>query len=89
LGSGNENLSGNPLGLTFFTTSAVFFIEISYVVTGALLGVQTGSFGQILITLIGISIWSLVVTPILLPLFSRIHAFAFNTRSAIEPTLAP
>lgn len=83
LGSGNENLSGNPLGLTFFTTSAVFFIEISYVVTGALLGVQTGSFGQILITLVGISIWSLVVTPILLPLFSRIHAFAFNTRSAI------
>ena len=83
LGSGNENLSGNPLGLTFFTTSAVFFIEISYVVTGALLGVQTGSSGQILITLVGISIWSLVVTPILLPLFSRIHAFAFNTRSAI------
>ena len=83
LGSGNESLSGNPLGLTFFTTSAVFFIEIAYLVTGALLGVQTGSFGQILITLFGLSIWTLVVTPILLPLFSRLHAFAFNTRSAI------
>ena len=83
LGSGKESLSGNPLGLTFFATSAVLFIEITYLVTGALLGVQTGSFGQILITLFGISIWSLVVTPILLPLFSRLHAFTFNTRSAI------
>ena len=83
LGSGNESLSGNPLGLTFFITSAVFFIEIAYLVTGALLGVQSGSFGQILITLFGISIWTLVITPILLPLFSRLHAFAFNTRSAI------
>jgi len=83
LGSGNEGLSGNPLGLTFFITSAVFFIEIAYLVTGALLGVQSGSFGQILITLFGISIWTLVITPILLPLFSRLHAFAFNTRSAI------
>jgi len=83
LGSGNESLSGNPLGLTFFTTSAIFFTEIAYIVTGALLGVQTGSFGQILITLFGISIWSLVITPILLPLFSRLHTFTFNTRSAI------
>jgi len=83
LGSGNESLSGNPLGLTFFITSTVFFIEIAYLVTGALLGVQSGSFGQILITLFGISIWTLVITPILLPLFSRLHAFAFNTRSAI------
>ena len=83
LGSGNESLSGNPLGLTFFITSAIFFIEIAYLLTGALLGIQSGSFGQILITLFGISIWSLVVTPILLPLFSRLHAFAFNTRSAI------
>lgn len=83
LGFGNENLSGNPLGLTFFATSAVFFVEIAYVITGALLGVQTGSFEQILITLFGISIWSLVVTPIFLPIFSRLHAFVFNTRSAI------
>ena len=83
LGSGNESLSGNPLGLTFFITSAVFFIEIAYLLTGALLGIQSGSFGQILITLFGISIWTLVITPILLPLFSRLHAFAFNTRSAI------
>ena len=83
LGSGNESLSGNPLGLTFFITSAIFSIEIAYLLTGALLGIQSGSFGQILITLFGISIWTLVITPILLPLFSRLHAFAFNTRSAI------
>ena len=82
-GSGNESLYGNPLGFTLFTTIAVFFIELAYVVTGALLGVQSGSFAQILITICGISLWSLVSTPIFLPVFSRLHALVFNTRSAI------
>ncbi|CAB4713565.1 unannotated protein [freshwater metagenome] len=83
LGSGNEILAGNPLGFTFFTAAATFFIEIAYVVTGALLGVQAGSFGQVLITLLGISLWTLVVTPILLPIFSRLHELIFNTRSPL------
>lgn len=82
-GSGNESLQSNPLGFTVFTTSSVFFVELSYVVTGALLGVQSGSFEQTMITILGISLWSLVATPIFLPLFSRLHALAFNTRSAI------
>jgi len=76
-------LYGNPLGFTLFTTSAVFFVELAYVITGALLGVQSGSFAQILITIFGMSLWSLVATPIFLPVFSRLHALAFNTRSAI------
>jgi len=83
LGSGNDSLSGNPLGFTFLTTSAVFFVELAFVATGALLGVGSGSFGQILITIIGISIWSLVVTPIFLPLFSHLHSITFNSRSVI------
>ncbi|MDA2963021.1 MAG: rod shape-determining protein MreD [Actinomycetota bacterium] len=83
LGSGNESLSSNPLGFTFLTTVTIFFVELFYVITGALLGVASGDSEQVLITLVGIFIWSLVVTPIVLPLFSRLHAFTFNTRSAI------
>ena len=83
LGSGNESLSGNPLGFTFLTMSAVFFVELSYVVTSALLGVQAGSFGQVIITLVGVTIWSLVATPIFLPLFSYAHSLTFSTRSTI------
>lgn len=83
LGSGNESLSGNPLGFTFLTMSAVFFVELSFVATSALLGVATGGFGQVLITLLGVSMWSLVATPIFLPLFSYLHALTFNTRSVL------
>ena len=83
VGSGNDSLSGNPLGVVFFITSGVFIVEILYIVSSALLGVQTGRFEQVLITLIGISLWTLVVTPIILPIFSRLHGLAFDTRSAI------
>ena len=82
-GSGNESLSGSPLGFTFFTTTAVFLVECAYVFTGILFGLQVGNFGQILTTIVGISLWSLVVTPIVLPIFSRLHAFTFDTRSMI------
>lgn len=83
LGSGSESLSGNPLGFTFLTTSAIFFIEIAYVLTAALLGVTVGGFTQSLITLVGVTIWSLLVTPLVLPIFSRLHAFTFDTRSVL------
>lgn len=82
-GSGNESLSGSPLGFTFFTTVAVLLVEFAYVFTGLLFGLQIGNFGQIAITIFGISTWSLVVTPIVLPIFSRLHAFTFDTRSMI------
>jgi hypothetical protein len=82
-GSGNESLSGSPLGFTFFTTTAVFLVECAYAFTGILFGLQVGNFGQIMTTIVGISLWSLVVTPIVLPIFSRLHAFTFDTRSMI------
>ena len=80
LGSGNEIMASHPLGFTFFTALAVLAVEFAYVVTGALLGVASGSFGQVLITIGGVFIWTLAVTPILLPIFSRLHAFTFDTR---------
>lgn len=82
-GSGNEGMSGSPIGSIFLITTTVFLIEVAYLVTGALLGVQTGGVGHASITIAGITIWSLVTTPILLPVFSRLHALIFNARSAI------
>ena len=83
LGSGNESFSGNPLGFTFLVASAVFFVELSFVATGVLLGVASGSFIQVLITSVGVSIWSLVVTPIFLPLISFLHQVTFNKRTVL------
>ncbi|MDP1850947.1 MAG: hypothetical protein Q8K48_00845 [Candidatus Planktophila sp.] len=82
-GSGNDGLSGSPLGFTFFTTTAVLLVECAYVFTALLFGLQFGNFGQIAITIFGISTWSLVITPIVLPIFSRLHAVTFDTRSKI------
>ena len=70
-------------GIVFFVVVANFFVEIAYLVTGALLGVATGSFGQIVLTLFGMSIWALLVSPIMLPLFTRLHGLIFDSRSAL------
>ena len=60
-----------------------FSLILIFSLSWALLGVTVGGFTQILITLIGITIWSLLVTPLVLPIFSRLHAFTFNTRSVL------
>jgi hypothetical protein len=58
-------------------------VEIAFVATGALLGVSAGSFIQILITLFGMTIWALLISPIVLPVFSRLHALVFDSRSTL------
>lgn len=82
-GSGNDSFASNPLGVTFLVAFVVFLVELAYVASGALLGVQTGEISQTAITLIGMSLWTLAVTPFSLPVFSRLHALAFDKRSAI------
>lgn len=83
IGYGDDNVHANALGIVFFVVVANFFVEVAYLISGALLGVATGSFGQILITLFGMSIWSLLVAPMMLPIFTRLHGLIFDSRSAI------
>jgi hypothetical protein len=83
LGYGDGNINGNPLGIIFFVVLASIAAEIFFLVSGVLLGVATGSFGQILLTLLGNSIWTLVVTPIVMPIFTYFHNLVFETRSSI------
>ena len=81
LGYGDGNINGNPVGVVFFVVSANLAAEVLFIASGALLGVTTGSFGQVLITLLGNSAWTLVITPIVLPLFSYLHNMVFETRA--------
>jgi len=67
----------------FFVVIANFFVEIAYLISGALLGVPIGSLGQIVITLFGMSIWALLVSPIMLPIFTRLHSLIFDSRSSL------
>jgi uncharacterized membrane protein len=83
IGYGDDNVRANATGIIFFVVLANLAVEIAYVATGALLGVALGSFIQILITLFGMSLWALLVSPILLPVFSRLHALIFDSRSTL------
>ena len=73
----------NPLGVVFIVIAANFAAQVLFLASGALLGVQIGALGQILITLVGTSIWTLVFTPMVLPLFSKLHEFIFDTRASL------
>jgi rod shape-determining protein MreD len=83
MGYGDDNVHANAIGIVFFVVVANLVVEIAYVTTSALLGVSSGSIGQVLITLIGMTIWALLISPILLPVFTRLHAMIFNSRSAL------
>jgi rod shape-determining protein MreD len=83
LGYGDGNINGNPIGVIFFVVTANLGAEICFLISGILLGVATGSFSQILLTLVGNSIWTIVITPIVLPVFSYLHNLVFETRSSL------
>ena len=83
LGFGDDKARGNPITIVFLVLFGVFVSEVAFLFSGALLGVNLGSFGQILLTLIGMSMWTLLITPFTLPIFSRMHAFTFDTGSRI------
>jgi len=83
LGYGDGNINGNPIGVIFFVVTANLGAEICFLISGILLGVATGSFSQILLTLVGNSIWTIVITPIVLPVFSFLHNLVFETRSSL------
>jgi len=83
LSYGDGNINGNPVGVVFFVVIANLSTGLLFLASSALLGVTTGGFGQILLTLLGNSIWTLALTPIVLPAFSFLHNFVFETRSVL------
>jgi uncharacterized membrane protein len=80
---GDENMRGNPLSLILMITLAQVIVLFSYVVTGFLLGNVATSFSQTLITLLGSGIWTLVITPLMLPVVVWLHDLAFDSRMRI------
>lgn len=82
LSYGDGHIGGNPIGIIFFVVSANISAEICFLVTSFLLGGATGSFGEILLTLAGNSIWTIVITPIVLPVFLFLHNLIFESRAS-------
>ena len=80
---GDENMRGNPLSLIFMVSLAQVIVLFSYLVTGFLLGNSATSFAQSAITIVGSGLWTLVVTPLMLPAVAWLHDLAFDSRMRI------
>jgi rod shape-determining protein MreD len=83
LSYGDDHVRANPLNIVFLVVGGVVASQVAYVLMGLLLGQEIGSISQVLFVCAGTAFWSAVLTPLLLPLISRLHALVFGTASRI------
>lgn len=83
LGYGDDNFRASPISLIFIVSLGVFLSRVAHAVLSAMLGSDIGSPVQALLSLIGSSLWTIAVVPLLMPLVTRLHASIFETRSRI------
>ncbi|CAN2210009.1 shape_MreD, rod shape-determining protein MreD [Candidatus Nanopelagicaceae bacterium] len=83
LSYGDDHVRANPLNIVFLVVVGVVGAQLAFALFGLLLGQQLGSLTQVLFLCLGTAFWSAVVTPLLLPIISRLHALVFGTASRI------
>ena len=83
LSYGDDHVRANPLNIVFLVAVGVIGAQIAYAIFGLLLGQELGSVVQVLFICLGTAFWSAIVTPLLLPIISRLHALVFGTASRI------
>jgi rod shape-determining protein MreD len=83
LSYGDDHVRANPLNIVFLVIGGVIGAQLAFALFGLLLGQQLGSALQVLFVCAGTAFWSGVVTPLLLPVISRLHAITFGTASRI------
>jgi rod shape-determining protein MreD len=83
LGFGNDNVRGNPITNVFLVSAASVLTLVAYVITGFLLGESVGSFSRVLITIFSNGVWALLITPLILPVVTRLHRLLFGKQAHI------
>jgi len=83
LSYGDDHVRANPLNIVFLVAIGVVGAQIAYAIFGLLLGQELGSILRVLFICLGTAFWSAIVTPLLLPIISRLHALVFGTASRI------
>lgn len=83
LSYGDDHVRANPLNIVFLVAVGVIGAQVAYAIFGLLLGQELGSIVQVLFICLGTAFWSAIVTPLLLPIISRLHALVFGTASRI------
>jgi rod shape-determining protein MreD len=83
LSYGDDHVRANPLNIVFLVVAGVVGAQIAFALFGLLLGQELGSVLQVLFICLGTAFWSAIITPLLLPIISRLHALVFGTVSRI------
>lgn len=83
LSYGDDHVRANPLNIVFLVVAGVALSQIAFALLALLLGVSLGDWKQVLYICLGTAFWSAIVTPLILPLISRLHALVFGTASRI------
>lgn len=83
LGYGDDNFRGNPISLVFTVAAGVVITRSIYLILGLLLGGEIGTTWSVISSLLFSAFWSAALTPLLLPLVSRIHEALFDVKSRI------
>lgn len=83
LSYGDDHVRANPLNIVFLVALGVVGAQIAFAIFGLLLGQELGNVLQIFFICLGTAFWSAIVTPLLLPIISRLHALVFGTVSRI------
>jgi rod shape-determining protein MreD len=81
LGYGDDNFFGGAIGVVSTVVLGNLLVELMFLISAPLLGVSIGSFTQIISTLFGTSIWTLFLTPIVLPIFAKLYKIIFQAGS--------
>ncbi len=83
LSYGDDHVRANPLNIVFLVAAGVVGAQIAFLIFGLLLGQELGSVMHVIFICLGTAFWSAIVTPLLLPIISRLHALVFGTASRI------
>jgi rod shape-determining protein MreD len=83
LSYGDDHARANPLNIVFLVVVGVVGAQIAFALLGLLLGQALGNMVQVLLICLGTAFWSAIVTPLILPIISRLHALVFGTASRI------
>ena len=78
-GASDEAALANPFGLVTMVATTVVLAQLFYLMAGLLFGLNFGSWLQMLRTLVGIGLWSGIVTPIILPFIKRVKAILYTS----------
>ena len=83
LAYGDDHSRANPLNIVFLVVIGVVSAQFAFALFGLLLGQELGSILQVLFVCLGTAFWSAVITPLILPVISKLHALVFGTASRI------